>query len=476
MRYLPRAAATALAVAMALSACAVSGPAPQVDAQQPPQWQAPLPHQGSINQLSGWWRSQGDPLLARLVDAAQAVSPTIASARTRIASAREQRVAAGAALAPSLDAIVTSSRTSQQSTSLPVNTTSQALLQASWEIDVFGANRAVRDAAQARLEGAQAGWHDARVSVAAETANTYYDLRACERLLDVARQDAASRADTARLTELTAKAGFQAPADAALSRASAADAANRELAQRAQCDVDVKALVALTAIAEPELRSSLAAAASDLTPAQGIAIDSLPAQTLAQRPDVFTAEREVAASSFEVGGARAQRYPRLSIAGSIGRGQIRAGGESVTANTWNIGPVQVSLPLFDAGRRRASVEAAQERYEAAVTTYRGSVRQAVREVEEALVNLQSTDLRTVQAQTALEGYRAAFTAVDDRYRNGMATLFELEDARRTRLAAENAMVAVQRERSAAWIALYRAAGGGWNRNDLTATASTSASN
>ncbi|HEX8601848.1 MAG TPA: TolC family protein, partial [Pseudoduganella sp.] len=140
-------------------------------------------------------------------------------------------------------------------------------------------------------------------------------------------------------------------------------------------------------------------------------------------------------------------------------------GESVTANTWTIGPVQVTLPVFDAGRRRASVDAAQERYEAAVTGYRGSVRQAVSEVEQALVNLQGTDLRTVQAQAALEGYRASFTAAEDLYKNGMGSLLQLEDARRTRLAAENAMIAVQRERSAAWIALYRAAGGGWTRDD-----------
>ncbi|QBE67349.1 efflux transporter outer membrane subunit [Pseudoduganella lutea] len=465
-----------LAVALALGGCALSGPPPVVESKEPAQWHAPLPHGGTVTQLSGWWRGQGDPLLAELVEAAQVASPTVAAARSRLAQAREQRVAAGAALAPTVDAALTSTRASQQSAAMPTNTTSQGYLQASWEIDIFGANRAVRDAAQARYEGAQAGWHDARVSVAADTANTYYQLRACERLLDVARQDAASRADTARLTELTAQAGFEAPASLALARASAADGANREIAQRAQCEVDVKTLVALTAVPEPELRSRLAAGAADLSPAQGIGIDALPAQTLAQRPDVFNAEREVAAASFEVAGARAQRYPRLGISGAIGRGQIRAAGESVTANTWTIGPVQVTLPIFDAGRRRAAVAAAQERYEAAVTSYRGSVRQAVSEVEQALVNLQGTDLRAVQAQAALEGYRASFTAAEDLYRNGMGSLLQLEDARRTRLAAENAMIAVQRERSAAWIALYRAAGGGWNRDNSNASVMTNASN
>lgn len=463
-----RTCALAVATAFALAGCGLTGPARQVPDQAPVQWQAPLPHGGSTAALSDWWRGQGDPLLAQLIEAAQQVSPTVASARSRIGQARAERTAAGAALVPAVDGVATSTRTSQQQASVPSNTTSQVYAQATWEIDLFGANRAARDAAQARLDSAQAGWHDARVSVAAETANEYYGLRACEQLLAVARQDARSRADTARLTEVTSKAGFQAPATAAQARASAAEANSRAIAQRAQCDVNVKALVALTAIDEAQLRSRLAGATPAdslalLSPAQGIALAELPAQTLAQRPDVFTAEREVAAASFEVAGARAQRFPRLTLAGAVGRGRVHAGGENVTANTWNIGPVQMTLPIFDAGTRRANVAAAQERYEAAVSSYRGTVRQAVREVEEALLNLQSTDERAGDARTALEGYRSAFVATEDRYKNGMASLLELEDARRTRLAAENAMVSLQRERSAAWIALYRAAGGGWSR-------------
>jgi len=453
----------AAAAALALCACGVQGPATRVASEAPPQWQAPLPHQGSQAELANWWNSQGDALLVQLIEAAQAASPDIAAAGARIAQSRAERVAAGAALAPDLNGVLTSQRMSQQQANVPTNTTSQALLQSQWEIDLFGGVRAQRNAAQARLESAQAGWHEARVAVAAETANQYYALRACERLLTVARLDAASRAHTARLTDISTRAGFQSPSNNALARASAADGNSRAVAQRAACAVELKILVALTALPEAQLRDKLseASATAPLAPAAGIAIDALPARLLTQRPDVFTAEREVAAASFEVAGARAQRFPRLTLSGSVGRGNIRAGGESVTANTWNIGPVTMSLPLFDAGTRRANVDAASARYEAAVSSYRGSVRRAVSEVERALVTLQSTQERTIDAQTALEGYRNFFQATEDRYRNGLASLLELEDARRTRLAAENTVVNLQRERSAAWISLYRAAGGGW---------------
>jgi NodT family efflux transporter outer membrane factor (OMF) lipoprotein len=467
MKILLRAAA--LAVAAALSACATQGPAPHVAAQAPQQWQAPLPHNGSQADLASWWQHQADALLVQLIESAQAVSPTVASAGSRIAQSRAERVAAGAALAPSLDAAASVNRSNQQS-ALPMGTTSQAALNASWEIDLFGANRAARDAAQARLDSAHAGWHDARVSVAAEVANQYYGLRACEQLLAVARQDAASRADTSRLTELSAKAGFQSPASLALARASAADGNSRYIQQRAACDVDIKALVALTAVPEPELRGKLAASSAAAAVAPAMAIPELPARTLSQRPDVFTAEREVTASSFDVGNAQAQRYPRLSLSGSVGVANFRAGGENTKTDTWTIGPVSISVPIFDAGKRRANVDAASARYDLAVSSYRSTVRQAVSEVEQALVNLDSTAERAGDAQTALEGYRANFTAADDRYKNGLASLFELEDARRTRLAAEQTVINLQRERSAAWVALYRAAGGGWTAPTDTAPA------
>jgi NodT family efflux transporter outer membrane factor (OMF) lipoprotein len=278
-------------------------------------------------------------------------------------------------------------------------------------------------------------------------------------LLAVAEQDAASRDDTSRLTQLTTDAGFQSPATAALARASAAEGRGRATQQRALCDLDVKALVALTALPEPELRQKLAGAAA--VPVQPIEISALPAQTLAQRPDVFNAEREVAAASADVGSALAQRYPRLSLQGAVGIANFRTGGENTRLDTWTIGPVALTLPIFDAGRRSANTDAARARYDNAVVSYRAVARQAVREVEEALVTLRSTAQRSDDAQVALDGYRYSFRATEDLYKNGLASLLQLEDARRTRLTAENTVVTLQRERNAAWIALYRAAGGGW---------------
>jgi multidrug efflux system outer membrane protein len=460
----------AAAAAFWLAGCASPRPPASVTANAPPQWYAPLPHNGALGELSAWWQQFNDPLLIELIESAQTLSPTVASARSRIEQARAARTAAGAALLPTLDGVASATRGNAQAGVPVVATTMQAGAQAAWEIDVFGRNRGAADAAQARLEGAQAGWHEARVSVAAETANSYVGLRTCHQQLAVANNDARSRAETARLTGLSADAGFTAPASAALARASAAEGSARATQQRAQCESELKALVALSGVTEPALRQKMAVARMETAQAAMLSVASLPAQVLAQRPDVYQAELEVAAASAEVGSARADRFPRLSLSGSIAAGRVRTGGVSTDLTTWSIGPLALTVPIFDGGRRAANVDAAQARYEEAAALYQARVRQAVREVEEALVNIESARSRNEDARVATEGYRVSFNATEARYRNGLASLVELEDQRRVLLAAETALVALQRERVAAWIALYRAAGGGWARQDGVSTA------
>ena len=122
----------------------------------------------------------------------------------------------------------------------------------------------------------------------------------------------------------------------------------------------------------------------------------------------------------------------------------------------------VTLPIFDGGVRRANAQAAQARLDAAASRYTGILRTAVREVEEALVGLQSTAARGEDAAIAADGFERSYRAVEARYKGGLASLFELEDARRSAVAAQSALIDLRRERVAAWIALYRALGGGWS--------------
>ena len=443
-----------------LGACATASPPAKVETPAPLQWNAPLPHGGKVSDLTQWWQSLGDPVLVQLIDAAQAVSPSIASATSRLAQSRASLTGAQAGNRPTLDASLAAQR-GVNSSSPTVGTALTSNLGATWEIDLFGGNRKAADAAGARLEGAQAQWHEARVSVAAEVATRYLSWHNCNKALATVRADAASRQESARLSGLTEQAGFTAPATAALARASAAEGNARSTQQQAQCDSTLKALVALTAIAEPDLKKKMAAAPADHAQAAMISVANLPAAVLAQRPDVYAAERDVAAASFDVGSAQAQRYPRLMLNGSIGTLNYTNAAGTTDLGTWSIGPIALSLPLFDGGQRAANVDAAQARYREAEVNYSAKVRQAVREVEEALVNLQSTEARKQDAEVSTQGYAESLAATQSRYGQGLANLVELEDARRTALASQSAQLSLALERNRAWVALYRALGGGF---------------
>lgn len=471
--------AACVAAVLLLAGCAASSPPLAVPFSAPPQWYAAvpavdtapgsankLPHNGSLTSLSDWWGKQDDPLLVELIDAAQAVSPTIMAARSNLQQAQSARDVSAAALLPTLDATGSANRglsgpVNRTVTPAPVNS-AQLGLQTSWELDLFGQNEASLNADNERFLGAGARWHEARVTIAAEVAGYYYNLRTCDKQLLVVTTDARSRLQTSRLTEQLAKAGFAAPATAGLARASAAEGNSRITQQRAECDVIIKNLTAMTGLGEPQLRQRLVQAAAPKAQ-YGIAdIPSVPADVLSQRPDVYSAARDVAAASFDVGSARAQRYPRLSLNGSIASNKIKTRGFTQGYNTWSIGPLALTVPLFDGGAADANVDASKARYEEAASKYQSTVRQAVREVEEALVNLQSTGDRGGDAAVATEGYRASFDGTQARYQAGLASLVELEDARRVLLAAQSGLVGLERERRGAWIALYRALGGGWS--------------
>lgn len=463
----PSSSMAALAVAAVLAGCA-SAPPEQVDVTAPAHWRAPqvagvavLPHGGSVPQLLNWWQRWHDPLLVDLIEAAQQASPTLAGAAAKIAQARAGAVGAQAAMLPNLDVqagVQRGTATQAPLTGTVVNS-GQAGLQAQWELDLFGGLRHGNRAAQARLEGAQAQWHEARVSLAADVANQYFALRSCQANLGIAGADATSREETARLTGQMSRAGFTAPATHALAQAGAAQSQAQRTQLEAQCNAAIKALVALTAQDEDTLRRRLAQNRTGNPPSLGI--ESVPAAMLAQRPDVYAAAQAVAAASGEVGHADAQRYPRLGLSGNIFRTRLDAPQFDLSSTTWSIGPLSLTVPLFDGGRRKANLEAAKAQYEAAASQYRATARNAVREVETALSDLHAAQRRSSNVAASVAGFNKAFVAANAKYKAGMGSMLELEDARRSLLTARMAQVSLQRETQAAWVALYRSLGGGW---------------
>ncbi len=459
------------------------------ESKLPANWQAPLPHNGSVEKLGEFWQQFNDALLIELIDSAQQVSPNIAATKTRIAQARSARINQVAIARPSLDGAFSTSRAVQQPEisgsgansgagaggngftggfgSGATNTT-QIGLQSAWELDLFNVNKVLIDSVVKKENAAQANWHDARVAVAAELATSYMNLRFCNAQAAISANDLTSRKETARMTAIAIKAGFTPAASQYLADASVLDSAQQLNAQQASCDATIKELVALTDIAEPTLREKIVMQNFNVADMQNkYQIDAIPAQTLAQRPDIINAEANLIAAAADVQRKQSARLPRVSLNGSIGWMGLSGVGFSGNGDIWSLGPLSITLPIFDSGKRKGEVDSAQASYEESAINYRDKLRVAVKEVETALVDLHSTQARHNDLQQALTGYQASFKATESKVKAGFANLIELEESRRLALQTEINLTNMLKTRTNTWIALYRAAGGDWQNAQAT---------
>ena len=454
--------ALCLAVVGLLGGCANVRP-PSTEAQAAPaSWYAPnLPHQGATQDLARWWGRFNDPLLVELIAHAQRLSPDVASARAQVFAARAALAGAEQLGRPQLDGVLSAGRGFTDPT-VPVATTLSAGVQASWALALWGEDGVRVAAAHAREDAASAGWHQARVLVAAEVAQRYFGWRLCGDQLAVARADSGSRQRTADALGTTEKAGLTAPAVAALARASAAESAGRLVQARESCERQLKALVALSGRNEDQLRQDPAATSAWRVPLDGLLeVPAVPADVLRQRPDVYQAQRQWVAAAQDVGLAEAALRPSLRLSGSLMVNHVRAAGVSATVDTWSLGPLTLTLPLLGRERLQASAVAARAQYEAAGSAYAATVRRAVSEVEQVLLGLDALQGQTRAAEAALAGYRQSLAGTEARHGAGLAPLTELEEARRVLLAAETTAVSLRQAWLTAWVQLYVALGGGF---------------
>lgn len=426
------------------------------------QWQAPLPHSGSVASLKDWWAQFNDPVLDQLLVESQKESPSLEIALANIRVARANVLSARAQGIPDLSSTgsVTKSKGGGGG-AFPASTIEidSISLDASWEVDLFGKVKAAKQAAKAQLESKKIAWHDARLTLAAEVANNYVNYRACQASVQALQQAYTSRAETARLTGISAKAGFSAPADLALAEASTRASESTLDGQQAECDGLIKALVELTNLPEPALRDVLAKGQGMPAPAM-FDVSVLPASLLTRRPDLAMDERNLAEASANIGVSKAQMYPSLTLTGSIGYRRTNFNNTVTRTDSWSYGP-SLKLPIFDGGTLRADLAEARANYDSLLATYKQDVRNAVKEVEQALVNLDSATRRAQSEQASAQQYQQYFNAAEINWKSGGLDLLSLEDARRQKINAELNVITQQKNRILQWIALYKAFGGDW---------------
>jgi NodT family efflux transporter outer membrane factor (OMF) lipoprotein len=445
-----------------LSAC-TAGPDFVRPSIPPAVWHAPLPHGGKVADLLRWWTQWDDPVLSQLIEQAEQHNPSLDMAVAKLAEARANANISDASSYPSVGANLGATRSKMVFGTQVIEQTQDSLkFDAGWEIDLFGRVRRGREAALARVEAGIEGWHEARISLAAEVASAYVELRVCESGAELSGKVLASRGATRDLSELKHQAGFTSTADSARIQAAVEEAAAALVARRGDCTRQLNRLVALTGRDYDNLQDILRTRHARLPAPQQIELEQVAAQALSQRPDVAGAAFDWAAASAEVGVAKADLYPGMNLLGSIGVNRFITAGTTSKASTWSFGPA-IKIPLFDGGSTAGQVKAAIARYDFAEANYRKTVRAAVQEIENGLVNLEMANQRTARNREALGHYQTLSQAGIARREAGLGNQLEVEDLQRNTWLAEDNLLGSQRDSALAWIALYKALGGSWQR-------------
>lgn len=461
---------TALGVVL-LAACAV-GPdyreAPPLDTGSG--WTRPVDADGAQIDLSTWWTSLGDPVLNRLVITALSDNLDLRHAQARISEARALRDRAAGGYAPVIDArgSVTERRQSENGPlpigSIPGLERDQTIydvgFDAAWEIDLFGRTRRTLESAEASLEATQADANDARISVVAEVARSYFTLRGAQRELAAREASVGTLQQTFDLVRRRFDAGDAAQADVDTVQARLAAAAAGVPGIQARLRAAALGLGVLLG-APPELELSLL----DTTTPE-LALVALPvgerADVLRRRPDVRAAERHLAASTADIGVATAELFPKLSIGAGGGFQALDASDLFDSASqTFSITPL-ISWRVFDGGRVRAEIRASEARQLQAALAYEKVVLVALGDAERALSNYQH-GLEAVQRQHAsVEAAQRSYAHAKRRFDVGDIALTDLLTEERVLRDAEDTYARTHSATAVDLVALFKALGGGWD--------------
>ena len=415
-------------------------------------------------QLSRWWQRLRDPQLNTLVEEAVAGNLDVATAKAKIREARASYRQSVGTLLPSVDGSGSLTRNkSAVATSGSSATYSeyQAGFDASWELDLFGANRRGVEAARYGLDASQEELRSTLLTLVGDVASTYAQARGYQARIALARRSAASQRQTADLTRTMALAGTATAADVAnaMGQASSTEAAVPTL--EASYAEAVHRLSVLTGRPPAALSERLKRGMPIPTPRLPIPT-GIPADILLSRPDVRMAERQYAQYTAKIGQAEADRYPSVSLTGDISTAALQLGDLGKNSSIgWSFGPT-LSVPVFNAGQLKAAVEVARAQRDQYFIAYRSSVLTALEDVENALVLLSQERIRIGKLDSSAKSYGEAVRLEGTLYKAGETSLLNVLDAQRSLYSAEDSLLQSRVLLATNYIALNKALGGGWD--------------
>ena len=478
----PLAVAVLLALAPVLAA---SGPKDGPN-YEPPQPAVPesFPQQAASagvtteTAVANWWTTLGDPELTALIERAVSANLDLKVASSRVLEARAARRVTRSDLLPSVSSRNNIERTRGGLTQGLFNTNAgpsghsslltpfetsvyQFGFDASWEIDFFGGHRRALEAATADLAAIGEARRDTLVSLLAEVARNYSELRGYQRRTDITNRNIELQQDSLNLTRARADAGLGTQFD--VERQAAQLDSTRALVPSLEA-AQIQTIHRLGVLLGEEpgtLLEELTQVKPLPTVPPSVPV-GLPGDLLKRRPDIREAESRVAAETARVGVARADLFPKILLTGAAGRQATEPSGLTLGAgNFFSIGPA-ISMPIFTAGKIRGNIEAQKQRLDQALTQYQGTVLRSLEETENALVAYGHEKDREEKLVASVEASRQATLLANELYTRGLSDFLSVLDAQRQQLVAEDDLAQSDTIVVTDLVALYKALGGGWD--------------
>ena len=420
-----------------------------------------------------WWRSFNDPILDALIDEAARANLDLRAAEARV---REARAARGVVSADWWPDVVGGAGYSRSKGSENLGTSGlpgageemdlwDARFDALWELDVFGRTRRGVEAADADIAASIADRNDVLLTLLAEVARNYVELRGFQRQIDIASENMRSQQGTLELTQAKFRAGLTSDLDVARAEAQVATTASQIPALQAAATQAIHRLSVLLGQQPAALYEQLTPPSMIPAPPPEIPV-GLPSELLRRRPDIRRAERSLAAATARIGVATADLFPRFTISGALGlqSDTFKSWGDSASS-FWSIGP-GVSVPIFNAGRLRSNVAVQRARTDQALAAYEQTVLNSLEEVESALVAYRKEYIRRASLERAVTANQRAVALSQQLYDRGLSTFLDVLDAQRALYVTQDELVRSDALVSSNAVALFKTLGGGWNAEQL----------
>jgi len=460
-----------------LGGCKTAGPdykKPQTP--MPPSWSSGL-EAGLIataaapQTLERWWAVLDDPVLAELMERARLGNLDVRQAEARLREARAQRGAAQADRFPTLSVggSASTARSSEEAGSGQASNHFSNVFDASWELDLFGKKRRALEAAEATLQASEEDLRDVLVSLFAEVALNYVEVRSYQTRLGITEANLTVQGETYDLTRWRHQAGLTTQLDVEQARLSLEQTRATVPTLRTSLEQAKHRLAVLLGQPPGALKNTLAApGAIPVTPLE-VAV-GIPADVLRRRPDVRRAERKLAAQTAQVGVAEASRYPSFSLSGSIGLESLAFGMLYTAAAQTAQAAASATWTLFDGGRIRRNIEIQTALQEEALGLYEAAVLTALQDVEDALVAYANEQTRRRSLSEAAQAGQSAFDLARDQYTSGLIDFQTVLNTQQSLLSAQDQLASSKAEVTSNLIRLYKALGGGWTSLPSTAGA------